>query len=142
MGWASPPLSIVPLILGFLLVSLGLILWFKTITLFASIGEGTLAPWDPPQKLVIHGVYKYVRNPMIVAVCCVLLGEATILGSIPLLDWLILFFLLHLIYLLFMEEPDLIRRCGDNYILYKMNVPRWFPRLSPWEGLLDDRATQ
>ena len=49
--------------------------------LFATIGHGTLAPWNPPEKLVVRGVYRHVRNPMITGVFCILLGEAVFFGS-------------------------------------------------------------
>ena len=82
-GWGlSPPLNWLPALLGCLLLGLGLLLMYQTISLFATVGEGTLAPWDPPQNLVVRGVYRHVRNPMISGVLFILLGEATLLGSL------------------------------------------------------------
>lgn len=138
IGWSlSAPINLVPPSFGFFLIVFGLALMVKSITLFATIGKGTLAPWDPTQELVVHGAYLYVRNPMISGVFCVLLGEATLLGSLPLLYWFSFIFLLNLIYIPLFEEPNLTRRFGEDYIQYKRNVPRWIPRLTPWDVSLD-----
>ena len=64
----------------------------RTISLFARVGQGTLAPWDPTQRLVVLGPYRHVRNPMISGVLAILLGEAALLGSPPLLVWFGAFF--------------------------------------------------
>src|SRR5208283_5314100 len=85
--WRSYPWNIVLPVLGFILVVLGLTVMIWTNRLFITIGHGTLAPWDPPQKFVVRGVYRYVRNPMITGVFCILLGEALFFGSLPLLGW-------------------------------------------------------
>ncbi len=93
IGWGlAPPLSWLPLLLGCVLIALGVLLLYKTISLFATVGEGTLAPWDPTQRLVVRGVYRYVRNPMISGVLSILLGEAAFLGSPPVLIWFLVFF--------------------------------------------------
>ena len=140
-GWSlPPPLNLAPLTCGFLLLGLGLVLMVQTIGLFVRAGEGTLAPWDPTQKLVVRGVYRRVRNPMISGVFCILLGEAILAGSLPLLDWFFFFLLVNLIYIPLLEEPGLARRFGEDYLRYKANVPRWIPRLRPWEASSNDRA--
>lgn len=134
-GWSLPTLlKPAPFILGALFICCGLILMLRTVSLFARIGKGTLAPWDPTQRLVVHGVYRHVRNPMISGVCGILLGEAIIVGSVPLVCWSILFLVANLIYIPLLEEPGLVRRFGKDYVTYKQNVPRWIPRLRPWEG--------
>ena len=97
-------------VLGLLVLGLGLVLLGATIRLFADVGEGTLAPWDPPQKLVIVGPYRYVRNPMH--------SGAFMAVYIPL-----------------MEERWLTNKFGEDYKVYKRNVPRWIPRLTPWQGI-------
>ena len=85
------PWNIVLPVTGFLFLCLGLILVVSTIRLFITVGKGTLAPWNPPQRLVVRGVYRHVRNPMIVGVACILLGEAVFFGSLPLLGWFAVF---------------------------------------------------
>src|SRR5262245_41629730 len=79
VGWSlAPPLHLLPLLAGYLLIGLGLTLVVLTISLFFKYGEGTLAPWTPTQQLVVRGIYRHVRNPMISGVCGVLLGEAVL----------------------------------------------------------------
>ena len=132
-GWKlSAPFNFISLIIGFSLAATGLALLGQTISLFSKIGRGTLAPWEPPKKLVIQGVYRYVRNPMISGVFFVLLGEAFILRSIPILGWFLLFVSGNAIYIPCSEEPGLLKRFGNNYEIYRENVPRWIPRLTPW----------
>ena len=103
-----------------------------TISLFFKYGEGTLAPWTPTQKLVVRGIYRHVRNPMISGVCAVLLGEALVLGSVSVLYWFGFVLLLNMIYLPLVEEPGLAQRFGAEYLRYQQHVPRWIPRLRPW----------
>jgi protein-S-isoprenylcysteine O-methyltransferase Ste14 len=143
-GWGLAfPLSLISYIIGLLLLIAGLTLMVQTISLFASVGKGTLAPWDATQRLVVRGVYRYVRNPMITGVFCVLLGEAALLGSPPILYWAVIFILINMIYMPLSEEPGLADRFGDDYALYKQNVPRWIPRLTPWDAsALDKPLTQ
>jgi protein-S-isoprenylcysteine O-methyltransferase Ste14 len=117
-------------------VGFGMLVW--TIALFATVGGGTLAPWQPPGRLVVRGIYRHVRNPMISAVILVLLGESALFGSAAVLAWCGFFFVGNVVYFKFSEEPGLVRRFGDEYLEYKRNVPRWIPRLRPWAGT--DRA--
>jgi protein-S-isoprenylcysteine O-methyltransferase Ste14 len=141
VGWSlTPPLSLLPSLVGLLLICIGLILMLKTVSLLATAGQGTLAPWDPAQKLVVLGIYQYVRNPMISGVLSILLGEAIFLGSLPVLGWFAVALLLNLAYIPLFEEPDLARRFGEDYMLYKKNVPRWIPRLTPWKAPFDDQS--
>ena len=131
VGWGLPA-SLLPSILGCALLALGLLLMYRTISLFAGFGEGTLAPWDPPRRLVVRGVYRRVRNPMISGVFFVLLGEAILLGSPPIFVWFLVVSAVNAVYIPFVEEPDLSQRFGEEYLVYKRNVPRWVPRLRPW----------
>jgi protein-S-isoprenylcysteine O-methyltransferase Ste14 len=133
--WRSVPSSKVVLpIIGVIFVCLGLLLMVTTIRLFMTVGKGTLAPWEPPQKLVVRGVYRYLRNPMISGVLFVLLGEVFLTASLPLFCWFLVFLVVNSVYIPMSEEPGLVKRFGDDYLTYKRNVPRWVPRLTPWEG--------
>jgi protein-S-isoprenylcysteine O-methyltransferase Ste14 len=114
----------------FLLSGLGLLGW--CIRLFASVGQGTLAPWDPTTNMVAVGPYRYVRNPMISGVALVLIGEALLLGSWIIGMWAGVFILINHTYFLLSEEPGLENRFGEPYREYKTIVPRWIPRLKPW----------
>jgi protein-S-isoprenylcysteine O-methyltransferase Ste14 len=127
------PLSWPRTVAALVLVGIGLSLMVRTIRLFATVGQGTLAPWDPTAHLVVRDVYRHVRNPMISGVLFILLGEATFFDSRPLLVWFGLFFLANAIYFPLVEEPGLVRRFGAEYERYRANVPRWIPRLAPWE---------
>ena len=111
----------------------GLALFVSCVLHFAA-EEGTLAPWDPPRGLVVEGAYRYVRNPMISGVIFVLLGEALVLRSLPHLVWMLVFTGMNLVYIPLSEEPGLERRFGDAYLRYRANVPRFVPRMSPWQG--------
>lgn len=118
---------------GVAVASTGIFLLAVTIRLFIVIGRGTLAPWKPAQKLVVKGPYRYARNPMISGVSLILAGEAILFRSYNLLAWLIVFLLINHIYFVLVEEPGLAKRFGEEYEIYKQNVPRWLPRLTPWE---------
>jgi protein-S-isoprenylcysteine O-methyltransferase Ste14 len=137
-GWSLPAsLNLVAIAAGISLIALGLWLMVKTISLFASVGKGTLAPWSPPRKLVVRGIYRHVRNPMISGVICILLGEATLAGSPSLLSWALIVSLVNAVYIPLIEEPDLADRFGADYLRYKQHVPRWIPRLHPWDVPMD-----
>lgn len=112
--------------------ALGACLFSATIKMFGNIGKGTLAPWDPTQKLVVTGIYKRTRNPMITGVLCVICGEAALLASPALLIWAACFFVLNTVYFKLSEEPGLRARFGPEYDEYRKNVPMWLPRLKPW----------
>jgi hypothetical protein len=71
---------------------------------------------------------------MISGVIFVLLGEAILATSLPLLGWFILFVIGNAVYIPLAEEPGLVKRFGADYLTYKQNVPRWIPRLRAWEG--------
>jgi protein-S-isoprenylcysteine O-methyltransferase Ste14 len=117
---------------GGVLVAAGAAMWAWTVRLFARTGRGTLAPWDPPERLVVEGPYRHVRNPMITAVLTVLLGEALVFGSAGLLVLACAFLLVNWVYFAAVEEPGLERRFGEQYRAYRDAVPRWVPRRTPW----------
>ena len=101
---------------------------------FAVEGLGTPAPVAPTQSLVVTGLYRYVRNPMYVAVAAVIFGQALLLAN----PWVGLYgagfvAICHLFVVLY-EEPALQRQFGVTYERYKKAVPRWIPRLTPWRG--------
>jgi protein-S-isoprenylcysteine O-methyltransferase Ste14 len=139
--WQSVPVARVVLpILGGASVVLGLVLMVATIRLFVTVGRGTLAPWDPPQHLVVRGVYRHVRNPMISGVLFVLLGESVLTACLPLFRRFLIFGIINAIYIPLLEEPGLVNRLGGEYRTDKRNVPRWIPRPTPWENGMSPRA--
>ena len=119
---------------GVAVLAAGLLLFAASLRRFATEGQGTLAPWDPPQKLVVRGPYRFVRNPMISGVIFVLFAEALVLLSLPHATWALAFLGLNLVYIPLFEEPQLERRFGDAYREYRRHVPRIVPRLRPWTG--------
>jgi protein-S-isoprenylcysteine O-methyltransferase Ste14 len=133
VGWGLDGVAAaLPVLLGLALLAAGFGLWLWTVRLFARIGEGTLAPWDPTRHLVVEGPYRHVRNPMISGVLFFLAGEAALFGSLPLLAWWAAFFAINVIGFLVYEEPGLEKRFGEEYRTYRRNVPRWLPRRTPW----------
>ena len=134
--WGSGGLDVelVTAVLGALLALLGLALVGWTVTLFTTVGEGTLAPWDATRRLVLRGPYRHVRNPMITGVALILAGEAVLFRSWSLVILLALFALANATYMPLVEEPGLRRRFGEDYDGYRMHVPRWIPRLTAWDG--------
>jgi protein-S-isoprenylcysteine O-methyltransferase Ste14 len=126
------PIRYVATLVGSVAFLLGLTLFVSTVLHFARIGRGTLAPWDPTRVLVVKGVYRYVRNPMISGVLFLLLSEVLLTCSPRVLAWLGLFLVINVIYIPLVEEPGLARRFGERYLEYRRNVPRWVPRLTSW----------
>ncbi|MDR0740133.1 MAG: isoprenylcysteine carboxylmethyltransferase family protein [Puniceicoccales bacterium] len=120
------------MILGSILLFLGLSLAIWTMWLFANKGKGTAAPWNPPKKLVVEGPYAYVRNPMITSVFIMQIAEALLFNSCLVFGLFGLFLLGNMLYFPLFEEKDLEKRFGEDYHTYKRNVPRWIPRLTPW----------
>ena len=120
------------IMMGGVLGGVGLALAAWTCRLFVTKGKGTPAPWDPPQKLVVRGPYRHVRNPMISSALFLLAAQALLFSSWALAGWLLVFFLGNALYLPLIEEKGLERRFGEQYLQYKANVPRWIPRIRPW----------
>ena len=117
---------------GLTLILFGLTMMAMTISSFIRIGKGTLAPWSPTKNLVIKGPYRYVRNPMILGVMTVLLGEALGIWSQNIFIWTVIFLLINTVYFILYEEPDLEKKFGNGYLRYKKHVARWLPRLTPY----------
>jgi protein-S-isoprenylcysteine O-methyltransferase Ste14 len=124
----------VQLPIGLVLFLLGLFLLVITIRLIIRIGKGTLAPWNPTQKLVTEGIYGYVRNPMITGVAFLILGEAILFGALSLVIYLLAFMIINTLYFKISEEPGLAKRFGDDYREYRKNVRMWIPRLRAWHS--------
>jgi protein-S-isoprenylcysteine O-methyltransferase Ste14 len=122
----AAPLGILQ-VLGLLAMALGAAILLRCIWEFMVTGRGTLAPVDPPTQLVVRGLYRYVRNPMYFGAFILLLGEAALFESVPLLQYAIAWFIIINLIVLFGEEPVLRRRFGDSYQRYTAAVRRWVP---------------
>lgn len=134
-GWRlEPPFFGVPAgrVFGAVLVALGVASLVHCFARFALEGRGTPAPVAPTQILVVSGLYRYVRNPMYVAVVSIIAGQGVLLGSASLLMYAAAVWVCFHAFVLAYEEPTLSRRYGDQYKMYRANVRRWLPRLTPW----------
>jgi protein-S-isoprenylcysteine O-methyltransferase Ste14 len=119
-------------VVGLAISVVGLILFIATVRMFIMIGNGTIMPWDPTKKLIVASLYNHVRNPMILSLIILQVGEAILFTSYGIAVLAALNFAINTVYFIFSEEPGLEKRFGAEYIEYKQNVPRWIPRLKPW----------
>ena len=118
-------------ILGALLIAAGLPVLLDSFARFAIQGLGTPAPIAPPQRLVVTGLYRWVRNPMYVAVALLIFGQGLLFGSVRLLQYGLLVWLAFFAFVVLYEEPALSRKFSKEYEEYCLQVPRWIPRLKP-----------
>ena len=97
---------------------------------FALVGRGTPAPIDMPRRLVVQGLYRYVRNPMYISALLVLVGESALFRSWHMLEYSAVIAIGFHFFVLFHEEPTLRRKMGPEYVKYCEDVARWSPRLT------------
>jgi protein-S-isoprenylcysteine O-methyltransferase Ste14 len=116
---------------GLVFVAGGASLLAACIWEFARRGRGTLSPLDPPRRLVISGLYRFVRNPMYVGGALALIGANLIVPSTGLLLYSLSWFAAVSTFVRLYEEPALKRSFPDQYPAYVAAVPRWIPRLTP-----------
>jgi protein-S-isoprenylcysteine O-methyltransferase Ste14 len=119
-------------VLGGILLVAGVIALIGAFVRFVVEGLGTPAPIAAPERLVVGGVYRYVRNPMYVAALAAIVGQALLLGRLGLLLYAGAVWLIAAAFVRFYEEPTLARRFGADYEAYRHAVPAWWPRLCPW----------
>ena len=119
---------------GGVLIALGVIGLVDSFARFSLQGIGTPAPVFPTQHLVVTGLYRYVRNPMYVAVVSTILGQGFLLGNVALLEYGGLVWLLFHLFVVVYEEPTLKANFGSEYTTFCAEVPRWIPRLTPWRS--------
>lgn len=119
---------------GAALACAGLAALVESFARFALVGEGTPAPVAPTRRLVVSGLYRHVRNPMYVAVVSIVTGQALLLGNDRLLVYASLVWLAFHAFVVFYEEPALERLFGEGFRTYRRSVPRWLPRLTPWNA--------
>src|SRR4051812_15256780 len=101
---------------------------------FALQGRGTPAPIYPTTTLVVSGAYRYVRNPMYLAVTALIAGQGLLIGCPPLLLYALVLGVVTHLFVLVYEEPTLRSTYGAQYESYAADVRRWLPRLTPWRG--------
>ncbi len=128
-----PFLGFVPIrVMGVVLIAASIPVLLESFARFALQGVGTPAPVFPTRHLVVKGFYRYVRNPMYVAVVSLILGQALLLGDIRVLDYGIFCWLAMHLFVLLYEEPALRKSFGSEYEIFCAHVPRWLPRSRPW----------
>ena len=119
-------------LIGLVFIVVGIPILLDSFVRFALQGFGTPAPIFPTRHLVVGGFYRYVRNPMYVAVVSLILGQGLLFGSISLLEYGIAVCVGFCFFVLIYEEPVLRKSYGPEYEEFCANVPRWIPRLRPW----------
>jgi protein-S-isoprenylcysteine O-methyltransferase Ste14 len=121
-------------LVGVLLIAAGLTVLLDSFARFALQGLGTPAPIFPTRHLVVSGLFRYVRNPMYIAVVSLILGQGLFFGSILALEYGVAVFVGFYLFVLIYEEPTLLKSYGREYEEFCANVPRWIPHLRPWRG--------
>lgn len=132
-GWElEEPLPLwAPLrVVGAVLIAVGVVALLDSFRRFVVEGLGTPAPVAPTEELVVTGLYRYVRNPMYVAVAATILGQALLLGQVELFAYGAVFVAVVAAFVHWYEEPTLARTYGEQYEEYRRAVPAWIPRLS------------
>jgi protein-S-isoprenylcysteine O-methyltransferase Ste14 len=125
-------------IVGVALIAAGVLTLLPAFARFALEGLGTPAPVAPTERLVVGGPYRFVRNPMYLAVLALVVGQALALGRLELLLYAAALAVAFVAFVAWYEEPTLRRRFGDEYEAYRRSVPAWWPRLRPWEPRADE----
>lgn len=115
-------------IAAWLLIAAGTAVLLYGVWRFAAEGRGTPSPTAPTEKLVVAGPYRYVRNPMYLAVGAVIAGQALLFASVALVVYLALFTVAVVGFVKLYEEPTLRRTFGAEYEAYCQRVPAWMPR--------------
>jgi protein-S-isoprenylcysteine O-methyltransferase Ste14 len=117
---------------GVVLLAAGVVVLVQAFARFVVEGLGTPAPVAPTAELVVGGLYRYVRNPMYLAVLATILGQALLLGQLVLLPYAAVVAAAFGAFVHWYEEPTLARQFGARYQAYRQAVPGWWPRRRPW----------
>ena len=129
--WGAAAWVVLPI--AWVAIAVGAAFLLHAFALFAR-HSGTPAPIAPTETLVVTGIYRFVRNPMYLAVVTIILGQALLFGSL----WLVLYAVIVLAAVVAFvkgyEEPTLTSEYGEQYLDYRRNVPGWWPRLRPWRA--------
>jgi protein-S-isoprenylcysteine O-methyltransferase Ste14 len=118
---------VLPLALAFFVM--GVFVYVRCVWDFAAFGRGTPAPFDPPRKLVVRGLYRYTRNPMYVGILALLAGWALLFQTPQLTVYAFCLAIGFQLLIIFYEEHSLGRQFGAEYHIYCSRVGRWLPRI-------------
>jgi protein-S-isoprenylcysteine O-methyltransferase Ste14 len=127
-GWDAHDWWLPARIAGVVLIVAGAAALIHAFTRFVLDGLGTPAPVAPTETLVVGGLYRYVRNPMYLAVAATIVGQALLLGQPLLLPYAAGFLAVVYAFVRLYEEPVLSRRFGEQFESYRRSVPGWIPR--------------
>jgi protein-S-isoprenylcysteine O-methyltransferase Ste14 len=127
-GWDTYEMPLPLRVVGGLVTVAGAAFLIQAFARFVIEGLGTPAPVAPPERLVVGGIYRWVRNPMYVAVIATILGQALLLGRWVLVGWAAVFWATTAAFVRVYEEPDLAERFGADYEEYRRSVRAWLPR--------------
>ena len=128
-SWAWAPLRMV----GVALLAAGVVVLVHAFVRFVAEGVGTPAPVAPTRRLVVGGLYRYVRNPMYLAVVATIVGQALALAQPALLGYAAAVGAAMVTFVHGYEEPTLRGQFGAQYQVYQRAVPAWWPRRHPWQ---------
>ena len=132
-GWSGGTAGWILLrVIGIALLVVSVPVLMRAFWQFAVEGLGTPAPVAPTKKLVVGGLYRYVRNPMYLAVLGAIVGQALLLGQPQLLLYAAVILTAFVSFVRWYEEPTLMRQFGAEYDAYRKAVPAWWPRRQPW----------
>jgi protein-S-isoprenylcysteine O-methyltransferase Ste14 len=141
-GWHASGAPFALQVAGAALLVAGLAVLAHTVIRFAVEGLGTPFPAAPTENLVVGGLYRYVRNPMYLAVIAIIVGQAAILGRPSLLVYAAIIWVIVAGFVRFYEEPTLFDKYGEQYAAYRRAVRGWWPRATPWSGEVAARHDQ
>ncbi|HKE52940.1 MAG TPA: isoprenylcysteine carboxylmethyltransferase family protein [Actinomycetes bacterium] len=135
-GWQvrEPPYSVPLRLAGVILLVAGAAVLVQAFARFVVEGAGTPAPIAPPEHLVVGGLYRYVRNPMYLAILVAIVGQGLVLGQPVLFGYTTFVGAAVVSFVYGYEQPVLARTFGADYEAYRRAVPGWWPRLRPWHG--------
>ncbi|HJY45849.1 MAG TPA: isoprenylcysteine carboxylmethyltransferase family protein [Propionibacteriaceae bacterium] len=143
-GWQlsgpTSPFAIIRMTTGAALLIVAVVVLVRGFARFVGEGGGTPAPVAPTERLVVGGDYRFVRNPMYLAVVTAVLGQAMIFGSLALLLYALTVWAIMAVFVHWYEEPVLLERYGEQYQRYRQAVPAWVPRLHPWHADIDQAS--
>ena len=118
--------------IGVVAILAGLACLLECFGRFVLEGRGTPGPILQTEVLIASGLYRFVRNPMYVAVVTIVLGQALFFGQILLFGYAVLVWIVFHAAVRIYEEAQLRRRFGASYETYCLHVRRWWPRATPW----------
>lgn len=113
--------------MGWFILACGVLLLLLCVRDFFVAGQGTLAPWDPPQQLVMVGLYRFVRNPMYIAVIIIISGWVISTHALSLAVYGLLMVAVFHLRVVYGEEPEMLKQFGNHWKHYENSVPRWLP---------------